>query len=73
VIHTFFKSELLSVHLVLLNFMCLHDMLGGSLEPIKFDIEFMEPYAFSKIFTLIFLILKCLVQYLGLSLIIIFL
>jgi len=55
------------VHLALFNFMCLHDILYGSLEVIKFDIELVVIYFFENIHLLLFL--KCFVHYLGLSLI----
>jgi len=44
VIYTFFKSEVLLIHLVLLNSMCLHAIVCGTLRAIKFDIGFMVPY-----------------------------
>ena len=49
--------------------MCLHDMLCSSLGVIKFDIELVILYFFENL--LFFLILKCFVHYLGLSLIVI--
>ena len=54
------------VHLALFNFMCLHDILYGSLEVIKFDIELMIMYFFKN---LLLLILTCFAHYLGLLLI----
>jgi len=63
------KSEVLPVHLALLNLMCLCDMLCSSLGVIKFDIELVELYFFENL--LFLLILKCFVNYLGLPLIVI--
>jgi len=58
------KSEVLPVHLALINSTCLHDMLCGSLGIIKFDIELVVLYFFQNLFLLI--ILECLARYLGL-------
>jgi len=66
----FLKSEVLSVHLALLNLTCLHDVLCGSLGVIKFAIELLIIYFFENIHLL--LVLKCLVHYLQLPLINIF-
>ena len=59
-----------SIHLHLLNSMCLYDMLCSSLGMIKFDIASMVSYLFENIHFL--LILKYLVHYLRLPLIAIF-
>ena len=63
------QSEVVPVHLALLNFICLHDMLCGSLGMIKLDIGLVVLYFFEN---LLLLILKCIVHYLGLPLIIVF-
>ena len=68
VIHIF-QSEVLLVHMALLNSMCLYNMLCGSFKVIKFDIELVVLYFFENL--LFLLILKCFVHYLGLSLIVI--
>jgi len=65
VIHIFFRSEVLLVHLIMLNFMCLHHVFCGSLGPTKFDIGFPVLDIFENIHLL--LILKCHLHYLGLS------
>jgi len=59
------QSEVVPVHLALLNFMCLHDMLCGSLGVIKFVIELVVMYTFENIHVL--LILKCFVHYFGVA------
>ena len=64
---TFPKSEVLPVHLALLNSMCLHHMLCGSLGVIKFDIKLVVLYVFKNLPLL--LIWKCLARHLGLPLI----
>ena len=69
-VFTFFKSEFLPVHLILLNSMCLYDLLCGSLELIKYDISFMVLHFFENIHLL--LVLTYLVRYLELPLITIF-
>jgi len=55
------------VHLALLNYVYLYNVLCDSLDVIKFDIRVVVSYFFKNIHPL--LILKCLVYYLGLSLI----
>jgi len=47
--------------------MCLRDLVCGSLRVIKFDVELVVAYLFRNI--PLILILKCIVYYLGLSLI----
>jgi len=66
---TFSKSEVLPVHLALLNLMCLHDIICDFLGVIKFDIELVALHFFENL--LFLLILKCFVHYLGLPLIVI--
>ena len=63
---TFPKSDVLPIHMALLNSMCLHDILCGSFVVIKFDIELVVLYFFEN---LPLLILKCFAHYLGLLLI----
>jgi len=56
----------------LLNFMCLHALLCSSVELIKFDIDFtVSCFFFLPENVNLLLILKCLVHYLGFSLIVI--
>jgi len=64
---TFPKSEALSDGLALFHYMCLCDVLCGSLGVIKFDIWLVASHFFKNIHLL--LIFKCIVHYLVLSLI----
>jgi len=63
----FSQIEVLPFHLALFNFMCLHNMLCGSLGVINFDVELGVLYLFENL--LILLILKCIAHYLVLPLI----
>ena len=63
----FSQIEVLPFHLALFNFMCLHNMLCGSLGVIRFDIKLVVLYFFRNV--LLLLILKFLAHHLGLLLI----
>ena len=60
------QCEVMPIYLALLNFMCLHDMLYGSLGVIKFDIELVVLYFLENL--LLLLILKSFPHYFGLPL-----